>query len=151
MHANQFSLDNYPVASVWGLIALKLAGDEIIPFNYVSYASELEVPLIHIWCTQFASCLLVYLCLWIMRHERVVSSCWLQECTKDIVDKCKGFPVSFSPLQKSIKQLESAATKIYKEKKVRHDVFDTQMCNLQIKTFNTSFLVCSCCKQKTGA
>ncbi|CAD6229894.1 unnamed protein product [Miscanthus lutarioriparius] len=70
------------VASVWGLIALKLADDEIIPFNYVSYASELE------------------------------------ECTKDIVDKCKGFPVSFSPLQKSIKQLESAATKIYKEKKL---------------------------------
>ncbi|CAL4947523.1 unnamed protein product [Urochloa decumbens] len=68
------------VASVWGLIALKLADDEIIPFNYVSYASELE------------------------------------ECTKDIVDKCKGFPVSFSPLQKSIKQLESAATKIHKEK-----------------------------------
>lgn len=70
------------VASVWGLIALKLADDEIIPFNYVSYASELE------------------------------------ECTKDIVDKCKGFPVSFSPLQNSIKQLESAATKIYKEKKL---------------------------------
>jgi len=41
-------LHNYPVASVWGLIALKLADDEIIPFNYVSYASELEVPLIHI-------------------------------------------------------------------------------------------------------
>ncbi|CAO1945923.1 unnamed protein product [Urochloa humidicola] len=68
------------VASVWGLIALKLADDEIIPFNYISYASELE------------------------------------ENTKDIVDKCKGFPVSFSPLQKSIKQLESAATKIHKER-----------------------------------
>jgi N-acetylated-alpha-linked acidic dipeptidase len=53
----------------------------------------------------------------------------LQECTKDIVDKCKGFPVSFSPLQNSIKQLESAASKIYKEKKVKHDVSGTEMCN----------------------
>ncbi|RLM92987.1 glutamate carboxypeptidase 2 [Panicum miliaceum] len=70
------------VASVWGLIALKLADDEIIPFNYVSYASELE------------------------------------EFTKDIAEKCKGFPVSLSPLQKSIKQLESAATKIHEEKKL---------------------------------
>ncbi|KAL6614546.1 hypothetical protein ACP70R_036816 [Stipagrostis hirtigluma subsp. patula] len=70
------------VASVWGLIALRLADDEIIPFNYVSYASELE------------------------------------ECTKDVVDKCNGCPVSFSPLQKSVKQLESAATKIHKEKKL---------------------------------
>jgi hypothetical protein len=51
----------HAVASVWGLIALKLADDEIIPFNYVSYASELEVPLtIHIWDTQFASFLFVY-------------------------------------------------------------------------------------------
>ncbi|KAF8751394.1 hypothetical protein HU200_012068 [Digitaria exilis] len=68
------------VASVWGLIALKLADEEIIPFNYISYASELE------------------------------------ECTKDIIDKCTGFPVRFSPLQKSVKQLQSAATKIHKEK-----------------------------------
>uniref|UniRef100_A0A0D9V5G4 Aminopeptidase NAALADL1 n=1 Tax=Leersia perrieri TaxID=77586 RepID=A0A0D9V5G4_9ORYZ len=30
------------MASVWGLIALRLADDEILPFNYVSYASELE-------------------------------------------------------------------------------------------------------------
>jgi hypothetical protein len=48
VQTNQFSLHNYPVASVWGLIALKLADDEMILFNYVSYASELEVPLIHI-------------------------------------------------------------------------------------------------------
>jgi N-acetylated-alpha-linked acidic dipeptidase len=31
------------LASVWGLIALRLADDEILPLNYVSYASELEV------------------------------------------------------------------------------------------------------------
>uniref|UniRef100_A0A0E0FSX3 glutamate carboxypeptidase II n=1 Tax=Oryza nivara TaxID=4536 RepID=A0A0E0FSX3_ORYNI len=30
------------LASVWGLIALRLADDEILPLNYVSYASELE-------------------------------------------------------------------------------------------------------------
>ncbi|OEL20024.1 putative glutamate carboxypeptidase 2 [Dichanthelium oligosanthes] len=36
------------VASVWGLIVLKLADDEIVPLNYVPYASELEVPFIHI-------------------------------------------------------------------------------------------------------
>ncbi|GJM93187.1 hypothetical protein PR202_ga09723 [Eleusine coracana subsp. coracana] len=70
------------VASVWGLIALKLADDEIIPFNYVSYASELE------------------------------------EYAKDAVDNCKECPVSFSPLHKSIRQLENAATKIHQEKKI---------------------------------
>ncbi|RLN24743.1 putative glutamate carboxypeptidase 2 [Panicum miliaceum] len=29
-------------ASIWGMMALRLANDEIIPFNYMSYASELE-------------------------------------------------------------------------------------------------------------
>ncbi|KAK1313817.1 putative glutamate carboxypeptidase 2 [Acorus calamus] len=28
-------------ASIWGLVALKLADEEILPFNYISYASEL--------------------------------------------------------------------------------------------------------------
>ena len=31
------------VASIWGLVALRLADDEILPFDYVSYASELKV------------------------------------------------------------------------------------------------------------
>uniref|UniRef100_A0A453FFM7 Transferrin receptor-like dimerisation domain-containing protein n=1 Tax=Aegilops tauschii subsp. strangulata TaxID=200361 RepID=A0A453FFM7_AEGTS len=70
------------VASVWGLIALRLADDEIIPFNYVSYASELE------------------------------------ESSKVVEDGCPGCAVSFSPLHKSIKQLEKAAMKIHMEKKV---------------------------------
>lgn len=30
-------------ASFWGLVALRLADDEILPFDYVSYASELKV------------------------------------------------------------------------------------------------------------
>jgi len=29
-------------ASIWGMMALRLANDEIIPFNYMSYAIELE-------------------------------------------------------------------------------------------------------------
>lgn len=70
------------LASVWGLIALRLADDEIIPFNYVSYASELV------------------------------------ESSKVVEDGCPGCPVSFTPLHKSIKQLEKAATKILTEKKV---------------------------------
>uniref|UniRef100_A0A453FFY4 Uncharacterized protein n=1 Tax=Aegilops tauschii subsp. strangulata TaxID=200361 RepID=A0A453FFY4_AEGTS len=65
-----------------GLIALRLADDEIIPFNYVSYASELE------------------------------------ESSKVVEDGCPGCAVSFSPLHKSIKQLEKAAMKIHMEKKV---------------------------------
>ena len=32
-------------ASIWGMMALRLANDEIIPFNYMSYAIELEVSL----------------------------------------------------------------------------------------------------------
>ncbi|KAK1290097.1 putative glutamate carboxypeptidase 2 [Acorus calamus] len=28
-------------ASIWGLVALKLADEEVLPFNYISYASEL--------------------------------------------------------------------------------------------------------------
>ncbi|XP_042497353.1 probable glutamate carboxypeptidase LAMP1 [Macadamia integrifolia] len=30
------------VASIWGLVALKLADEEILPFNYVSYAQDLQ-------------------------------------------------------------------------------------------------------------
>ncbi|XP_050216841.1 probable glutamate carboxypeptidase LAMP1 [Mercurialis annua] len=30
------------VASIWGLVALQLADEEILPFNYLSYASELQ-------------------------------------------------------------------------------------------------------------
>lgn len=31
------------VAEIWGLLALHLADDRILPFNYLSYASELQV------------------------------------------------------------------------------------------------------------
>lgn len=30
-------------ASVWGLVALKLADEELLPFNYLSYSHELQV------------------------------------------------------------------------------------------------------------
>lgn len=33
----------FAAASIWGMMALRLADDEIIPFNYMSYAIELEV------------------------------------------------------------------------------------------------------------
>ncbi|PHU13268.1 hypothetical protein BC332_20198 [Capsicum chinense] len=35
------------VASIWGLVALRLADDEVLPFNYLSYAIELQVSLNH--------------------------------------------------------------------------------------------------------
>jgi len=31
------------VTGIWGLLALRLADDSIIPFNYVSYADQLQV------------------------------------------------------------------------------------------------------------
>ncbi|KAK4783990.1 hypothetical protein SAY86_018358 [Trapa natans] len=33
---------NVAVASMWGLVALRLADEEFLPFNYLSYAAELE-------------------------------------------------------------------------------------------------------------
>lgn len=41
-------MDTYiPVASVWGLVALWLADEEFLPFDYVSYAKELQVYIHH--------------------------------------------------------------------------------------------------------
>lgn len=34
------------VADVWGLLGLHLADDPILPFNYLSYAAQLQVCLI---------------------------------------------------------------------------------------------------------
>lgn len=31
------------VTGIWGLVALRLADDLILPFNYLSYATELQV------------------------------------------------------------------------------------------------------------
>lgn len=31
------------VTSIWGLVALQLADEEFLPFNYLSYANELQV------------------------------------------------------------------------------------------------------------
>ncbi|KAK3161893.1 hypothetical protein QOZ80_1BG0082790 [Eleusine coracana subsp. coracana] len=96
------------VASVWGLIALKLADDEIIPFNYVSYASELE------------------------------------EYAKDAVDNCKECPVSFSPLHKSIRQLENAATKIHQEKKLLQEEnwnVKTRQYTLKVREINDRLIM----------
>lgn len=32
------------VGNIWGLLALRLADDLILPFSYVSYANQLQVP-----------------------------------------------------------------------------------------------------------
>ncbi|CAL9166032.1 unnamed protein product [Musa hybrid cultivar] len=69
------------VASIWGLVALRLADDEFLPFNYISYALE------------------------------------LQGSTKTLEDQVSGMPVTFTPLYRSIEELEKAATNIDKEKK----------------------------------
>ncbi|XP_065025655.1 probable glutamate carboxypeptidase LAMP1 [Musa acuminata AAA Group] len=69
------------VASIWGLVALRLADDEFLPFNYISYALE------------------------------------LQGSTKTLEDRVLGMPVTFTPLYRSIEELEKAATNIDKEKK----------------------------------
>ncbi|CAL9135098.1 unnamed protein product [Musa textilis] len=68
-------------ASIWGLVALTLADDEFLPFNYISYALE------------------------------------LQGSTKTLEDEVLGMPVTFTPLYRSIEELEKAATNIDKEKK----------------------------------
>lgn len=36
------------VAGIWGLVALHLADDLILPFNYLSYASELQVEIFYL-------------------------------------------------------------------------------------------------------
>jgi len=33
----------YTAASIWGLVALRLSDEEILPFNYNYYAAELEL------------------------------------------------------------------------------------------------------------
>lgn len=40
-------------ASIWGMMALRLSNEEILPFNYMSYAIELEV--IHLQCSPNAA------------------------------------------------------------------------------------------------
>ncbi|XP_066314958.1 probable glutamate carboxypeptidase LAMP1 [Miscanthus floridulus] len=40
--AVEFWLDPLLAASIWGMMALRLANEEILPFNYMSYAIELE-------------------------------------------------------------------------------------------------------------
>lgn len=42
-YADPFFHRHVAVTGVWGLLALHLAGDPILPFNYVSYANELQL------------------------------------------------------------------------------------------------------------
>jgi N-acetylated-alpha-linked acidic dipeptidase len=41
LHDNQYC--HLTAASIWGIMALRLADEEIIPFSYMSYTTELEV------------------------------------------------------------------------------------------------------------
>ncbi|XP_044507787.1 probable glutamate carboxypeptidase AMP1 isoform X2 [Mangifera indica] len=41
-HADPFFQRHVAVAGVWGLLALRLADDAILPFNYLSYANQLQ-------------------------------------------------------------------------------------------------------------
>lgn len=36
-------MSSISVTGIWGLVALRLADDPILPFNYLSYANELQV------------------------------------------------------------------------------------------------------------
>ncbi|KAL2327310.1 hypothetical protein Fmac_020737 [Flemingia macrophylla] len=44
-HAGVPSIDLYfgKVTGIWGLLGLRLAGDSILPFNYLSYANQLQI------------------------------------------------------------------------------------------------------------
>lgn len=47
-----------PVAEIWGLLAIHLADDVILPFDYQSYASQLEV------CTRHNCNIVQYISVW---------------------------------------------------------------------------------------
>ncbi|KAL0339013.1 UNVERIFIED_CONTAM: putative glutamate carboxypeptidase LAMP1 [Sesamum angustifolium] len=69
------------VASIWGLLALKLADNEILPFDYLPYALE------------------------------------LQRSVENLKDEVANRGISLVPLLESIKELETAATRINEERK----------------------------------
>ena len=98
-------------ASIWGLVALRLADDEILPFDYVSYASELKVFLIIIISPFENDCLK-------FMSELVYYSLLKKSSAKVIQEEAAGCPISFSTLYKSIEDLKRAAVKIGKEKQV---------------------------------
>ncbi|KAL0308561.1 UNVERIFIED_CONTAM: putative glutamate carboxypeptidase LAMP1 [Sesamum radiatum] len=70
------------VASIWGLLALELADNEILPFDYLPYARE------------------------------------LQRSVESLKDEVVNRGITLVPLLKSIKELETAATKINEERKI---------------------------------
>lgn len=94
------------MASVLGLVALRLADEEVLPFNYVSYASELKVNYIAIllktYVYTFAVMVFVYL------HK--------QKSAEDLEKEQLGHGIDVSPLTKSIQDLYTAAQGINIEK-----------------------------------
>ncbi|KAJ6803064.1 putative glutamate carboxypeptidase 2 [Iris pallida] len=82
-------------ASVWGLVALRLADEEFLPFDYLNYASELQLDGLKRECNELS----------------------LQKSTKSLEDDVLGMPVSFTPIYRSIKELKKAATKINNQRK----------------------------------
>ncbi|WVZ68884.1 hypothetical protein U9M48_017764 [Paspalum notatum var. saurae] len=78
-------------ASMWGLVALRLSDEEILPFNYSNYAAELE---------------------------RIVTVApGYQDGALRINERVLGMPVSLSPLHKSIKEFRRAVLEVDSELK----------------------------------
>ena len=95
------------IASVLGLVALRLADDEFLPFNYSSYASELKVSQHEskqLMSEHIAVKVFVYLC--------------KQKSAEDLEKEMLGQTVDVSPLIKSIQDLSTAAQEINIEKEV---------------------------------
>lgn len=95
------------IASVLGLVALRLAGDEFLPFNYSSYASELKVSQHEskqLMSEHIAVIVFVYLC--------------KQKSAEDLEKEKLGHSIDISPLIKSIQDLSTAAQEINIEKEV---------------------------------
>ncbi|EEF48163.1 dipeptidase, putative [Ricinus communis] len=77
------------VASVWGLVALQLADEEFLPFNYLSYANELQ------------------------ESNKSTN----RKIAKDLEDEVSDKDINIDPLFKSIEELTNAATQIDSERK----------------------------------
>lgn len=94
------------VAGVWGLLGVHLADDPILPFNYLSYAAQLQV-----WLFFLSSIHLIKL------HVFIILLI-LQNYT-DSLCKLLEEDVSLHPLTSAIQELMDAATQVEYEIKVR--------------------------------
>lgn len=98
------------VTEIWGLLGLRLADDSIIPFNYLSYAEQLQVYLSSI--AKHTCIIIVYL---IFPYFGQVYN----DKLFNLLDK----QISLNPLNASIQEFASAA----KEANVESNVNETAM------------------------